>query len=114
MQLDQHRHADYRPEADVSSPSDSGPRGTDRDGAGSRQRHFGLAAALSRFLGQDPPIAIACFDGSRIGPDDADTTLIVRSPDALRYVLTAPGEIGIARAYVSGMIDVEGDMFAAL
>ena len=27
------------------------------------------------------PIAISCYDGSRIGPDDADTTLVVRSPE---------------------------------
>ena len=35
-------------------------------------------------------------------------------PKALRYVLTAPGELGFARAYVAGEIDVEGDIFDAL
>ena len=114
MQLDQHRHAGYQPEEDTSSSSDPSPTRTTPNDTGSRQRRFGLAAALGRFLGNNPPIAISCYDGSRIGPDDSDTTLFVRSPDALRYVLTAPGEIGIARAYVSGLIDVEGDMFAAL
>ena len=38
----------------------------------------------------------------------------MRSPKALRYVLTGPGEIGFARAYVAGEIDVEGDIFEAL
>jgi cyclopropane-fatty-acyl-phospholipid synthase len=99
MQLDQHTPVDNK----------SGPTRTV-----SRQRSFGLAAAIGRFLGNDLPIAVSCYDGSRIGPDDAETTLVVRSPDALRYILTAPGEIGIARAYVAGDLDVDGDIFAAL
>ena len=114
MQLDQHRHAGYQPEEDTSSSSDPSPTRTTPNDTGSRQRRFGLAAALGRFLGNNPPIAIYCYDGSRIGPDDSDTTLVVRSPDALRYVLTAPGELGFARAYVSGELDVEGDIFDAL
>ena len=75
---------------------------------------FGLAAAIAGFLGADLPIAIECYDGSRLGPPDAPTRIVVRSPKALRYVLTAPGEIGFARAYVAGEIDVEGDIFDAL
>jgi len=104
MQLDQHTDTRDRSSADGSATNE----------AASRQRVFGLAAAIGRFLGMTPPIAISCYDGSRIGPDDAQTTLVVRSPKALRYVLTAPGEMGMARAYVAGELDVEGDIFAAL
>jgi cyclopropane-fatty-acyl-phospholipid synthase len=114
MQLDQHRHAGYQPETTPTSSSDPSASHIAQNGSRSRERRFGLAAALGRFLGNNPPIAVSCYDGSRIGPDDSDTTLFIRSPDALRYVLTAPGEIGIARAYVSGLIDVEGDIFSAL
>jgi cyclopropane-fatty-acyl-phospholipid synthase len=57
---------------------------------------------------------VACYDGSRAGPEDATTTLVVRTPDALRYALTSPGELGIARAYVAGTLDIEGDIFEAL
>jgi len=77
-------------------------------------RPFGLAAAIAGFLGTDVPIGIDCYDGSRLGPPDTPTRIVVRSPKALRYVLTAPGEIGFARAYVAGEIDVEGDIFEAL
>jgi cyclopropane-fatty-acyl-phospholipid synthase len=77
-------------------------------------RAFGLAAAIGRFLGTEPPIAIECYDGSRIGPVDSPTRLIVRSPDAVRYVVTAPGELGFARAYVAGELELEGDIFEAL
>ena len=79
-----------------------------------RNRNFGLAAAIGRLLGGDPPIGIECYDGSRIGPDDSASKLVVRSPLALRYVLTAPGELGFARAYVSGELDAEGDIFEVL
>ncbi len=75
---------------------------------------FGLAAAIAGFLGTDIPIPIECYDGSRLGPDRACTRIVVRSPKALRYVLTGPGEIGFARAYVAGELDVEGDIFEAL
>jgi cyclopropane-fatty-acyl-phospholipid synthase len=77
-------------------------------------RTFGLAAAIAGFLGEDIPVRIDCYDGSTLGPDDAPARIVVRSKDALRYALTAPGELGFARAYVAGAIDLEGDIFAAL
>ncbi len=80
----------------------------------STSRPSGLAAAIAGFLGTDLPIAIDCYDGSHLGPTDTATRIVVRSPKALRYVLTGPGEIGFARAYVSGELDVDGDMFEAL
>ncbi len=87
--------------------------GTTRPGA-APPRPFGIAAAIAKVLGGDSPIAIECYDGSRIGPVDAETALVVRSPKALQYAVTAPGELGIARAYVSGELDVRGDIFDAL
>ena len=36
--------------------------------------------------------------------------LVIRSRRALRRLLWAPGELGLARAYVTGDIDVEGDL----
>ena len=38
---------------------------------------------------------------------------MIRSPDALRRIF-APGELGFARAYVAGDLDIEGDIYAAL
>ncbi len=75
---------------------------------------FGLAAAIAGFLGADIPIPLECYDGSRLGPPDGPTRIVVRSPKALRYVLTGFGELGFARAYVAGELDVEGDIFDAL
>ncbi|MGD9797674.1 MAG: class I SAM-dependent methyltransferase [Acidimicrobiia bacterium] len=76
--------------------------------------HGGLARLVERLLGRDAPIAISCYDGSTAGRPDATVRLVVRSPDAVRRVLTAPGELGFGRAYVAGDIDVEGDLFEAL
>jgi cyclopropane-fatty-acyl-phospholipid synthase len=74
----------------------------------------GLADVIEDLLGDDLPIAVEAYDGTRMGRPDADATLVVRSPAALQRLLTAPGELGFARAYVEGHLDVEGDIFAAL
>lgn len=73
-----------------------------------------LAPLVDDVLGGDIPLAVQAYDGSRAGPEHATTTLIVRSPDALRRILTAPGELGIARAYVAGDLDVDGEIWDLL
>ena len=70
-----------------------------------------VADLLSGLLGTDLPVAVRAYDGSRLGPSDARTTIVVRSPDALRRIVTAPNELGFGRAYVAGDLDVEGDIF---
>lgn len=40
--------------------------------------------------------------------------VVLRSPEALRRIVTAPGELGFARAYVAGDLDIEGDVYEAL
>jgi cyclopropane-fatty-acyl-phospholipid synthase len=69
---------------------------------------------LTGLLGPDLPIAVRAYDGSTGGNPAARTTLIVRSPDALRRVITAPNELGFGRAYVAGDLDVDGDIFDVL
>ena len=73
-----------------------------------------MARALEAVLGPDLPIAVRAYDGSRLGPDDAPATILVRSPAVFQRMLTAPGELGLGRAYVSGELDVQGDLYAAL
>ncbi|HET6964739.1 MAG TPA: cyclopropane-fatty-acyl-phospholipid synthase family protein [Acidimicrobiales bacterium] len=70
-------------------------------------------AYLTRLFGRQLPIRIRVWDGSQAGPDGA-ATVVLRDPDALRHVLWAPGELGVARAYVTGALDVEGDLETAL
>jgi cyclopropane-fatty-acyl-phospholipid synthase len=73
-----------------------------------------VADAIEGILGPDLPIAIEAYDGSRLGPREAPATLVLRSRDAVRRVVRSPGELGLGRAYVTGELDVEGDIFAAL
>ncbi|MFI2662613.1 class I SAM-dependent methyltransferase [Micromonospora carbonacea] len=54
------------------------------------------------------PVRITGYDGSAVGPADADITLAVRSERGLSYLLTAPGDLGMARAYVSGDLELGG------
>jgi cyclopropane-fatty-acyl-phospholipid synthase len=76
--------------------------------------HPTVAATVERIVGPDLPVAVRAFDGSRIGPEHPAATLVIRSPDAIRRIVTAPGELGLGRAYVAGDLDVEGDIEAAL
>jgi cyclopropane-fatty-acyl-phospholipid synthase len=73
-----------------------------------------LDPLLRNLLGEELPVGVRAYDGTRLGPPDAPATIVVRSPDALRRIVLAPGELGFARAYVAGDIDVEGDIVAAL
>lgn len=73
-----------------------------------------IADLVERIAGDDLPVRVEAYDATSIGPEDSPVTVRVRSPRALRYLAFAPGELGLARAYVSGELDIEGDMFTAL
>jgi cyclopropane-fatty-acyl-phospholipid synthase len=73
-----------------------------------------LAELVSRALGPEVPIAVHAYDGSEAGPPGAIATIVVNRPEALQRFVTAPGELGLGRAYVAGDIDVEGDLFGAM
>jgi len=73
-----------------------------------------IATLVEEILGSDLPIGFEAYDGSRTGPPDAKAKLVLHSPDALRRIVTAPGELGFGRAYVAGDLDIEGDIFDAL
>jgi cyclopropane-fatty-acyl-phospholipid synthase len=73
-----------------------------------------LRPVLRSLLGEEFPLRLRGWDGSESGPPDSAATLVVRSPRALRRFLWRPDELGLGRAYVTGEIDVEGDIFAAL
>jgi cyclopropane-fatty-acyl-phospholipid synthase len=72
-----------------------------------------LAALLEPLFGGSLPIRIRAWDGSQVGPADAPAVL-VRSRRALRRLLWQPGELGLAQAYITGEIDVEGDLTEGL
>ena len=68
-----------------------------------------LAAVVREFAGIDLPVRIRAWDGTEAGPADGPV-LVIKSRRALRRLVWAPGELGLARAYVCGDIDVDGDL----
>ena len=60
-----------------------------------------LAAVLPR------QARIEAYDGSAAGPPTADVVLRVQSSRALSHLVSAPGELGMVRAYVSGELEVD-------
>ena len=73
-----------------------------------------LADVFQKVAGPDAPVAFHAYDGSKAGAENSPVRITVRSPTAVSYLAQAPGGLGLARAYVSGHLDVEGDMYAAL
>jgi cyclopropane-fatty-acyl-phospholipid synthase len=73
-----------------------------------------LAEVFERVAGPDAPVEFRAYDGSVAGTGDAPIRVMIKSPVAVAYLAQAPGTLGLARAYVSGHLDVEGDMYTAL
>lgn len=73
-----------------------------------------VAEIISQVLGEDVPVRVLGYDGSKAGPDSSELAVRINSPRALARLATAPGTLGLARAYVSGEIDLEGDLYELL
>ncbi|WP_197518275.1 class I SAM-dependent methyltransferase [Mycobacterium sp. E3198] len=54
------------------------------------------------------PLKFTAYDGSTAGSEDAELGLDLCSPRGATYLATAPGELGLARAYVSGDLQTYG------
>jgi cyclopropane-fatty-acyl-phospholipid synthase len=73
-----------------------------------RSQRVTVGEALASVVPEQLPFRLTAYDGSTAGPPDADIVLNLVSPRGLSYVLTAPGDLGMARAYVAGDLVVEG------
>ena len=54
------------------------------------------------------PFHLTAFDGSSAGPLDAPFGFHVSTRRGLNYMLTAPGDLGMARAYIAGDLELTG------
>ena len=80
---------------------------------GVAERFAPLAAKVESQIGGELPAAIRFWDGSEISsvePGTAADTVIVKDRRALSYVLARPDQVGIGRAWVSGDLDLDGDL----
>src|SRR4029453_13930993 len=71
-------------------------------------RKLTLAEILEIFLAGHLPLKFSAYDGSTAGPDDAELGLDLLTPRGTTYLATAPGDLGLARAYVSGDLELHG------
>ena len=72
-----------------------------------------LAGLVERLIGAPLPVRLRAWDGSEAGAPDGPVA-IIRHRRALRRLLWNPGELGLARAFVAGELDVEGDVAEGL
>ncbi|MFE0736158.1 class I SAM-dependent methyltransferase [Streptomyces sp. NPDC058855] len=72
-----------------------------------------LTRLAEDLLGEPLPVRVRAWDGSESGPADGPV-LVLRDRRALRRMIWKPGEVGLARAWVAGEIDVEGDLYEVL
>jgi cyclopropane-fatty-acyl-phospholipid synthase len=59
-------------------------------------------------LATELPVRFTAYDGSVAGPADAAIELRLLNERGLSYLLTAPGDLGMARAYVAGDLEFVG------
>src|SRR5882672_5644069 len=81
---------------------------TFRDQTNAPDRKLTLAEILEIFAAGQLPLKFTAYDGSKAGPDDAQIGLDLRTPRGTTYLATAPGELGLARAYVAGDLQMCG------
>ncbi|MER5639573.1 cyclopropane-fatty-acyl-phospholipid synthase family protein [Kitasatospora sp. NPDC002227] len=74
-----------------------------------------LVGALEELLGARIPLRVRAWDGSEAGAPEAPL-VVLRNRRAVRHLIWQPGELGLARAYVSGDLDLapESDLYEVL
>ena len=71
-------------------------------------RKYTIAEILEIFAGGQLPLRFTAYDGSTAGPQDAQYGLNLLTPRGTTYLATAPGELGLARAYIAGDLEPYG------
>jgi cyclopropane-fatty-acyl-phospholipid synthase len=67
-----------------------------------------IADAFTQLLTGPLPLRVTAYDGSSAGPEDAPFGFVVKNERGLSYLMTAPGDLGLGRAYVAGDLEVTG------
>src|SRR5262249_50182413 len=67
-----------------------------------------IAEIIESLIDGPVPIRISAYDGSSCGPEDSEFALEITNPRGINYTATAPGDLGMARAYIAGDMSVTG------
>ena len=73
-----------------------------------------LAEVFTAIEGPDAPVDFVAYDGSKAGTVGSDIRVELRSPKAVELILSHPGQVGLARAYVAGELEIRGDIVQML
>ena len=73
-----------------------------------RTRSLTIGEAVASLLRDGMPVRFTAYDGSSVGDPDAEIGLELLNQRGLAYLLTAPGDLGMARAYVAGDLLLHG------
>ncbi len=79
-----------------------------RTGTSGGRSRLRMAEILERISQPPLPLRFTAYDGSSSGPRDAEVGLHLRTPRGAAYLATAPGSLGLARAYVSDDLTIDG------
>lgn len=67
-----------------------------------------IAGTLESLFEHGMPFRFTAYDGSEAGDRDAAVHLHLATERGLAYILTAPGDLGMVRAYVRGDLELHG------
>src|SRR4051794_26708014 len=67
-----------------------------------------LADVLDLLMEGELPFRFTAYDGSATGPEEAPFAMHLRTQRGAAYLATSPGSLGMARAYVSGDLEISG------
>jgi cyclopropane-fatty-acyl-phospholipid synthase len=73
-----------------------------------------LAQAFELIVPAERGVGFRAYDGSTAGPANAVVTLDVRTPRAVEYLASSPNQLGLARAYVTGDLEIIGSAYDAM
>ena len=69
---------------------------------------YTLAEVLEILAGGRLPLYFTAYDGSSAGPPDAPFALDLKTPRGTTYLATGRGDLGLARAYIAGDLEIRG------
>ncbi len=73
-----------------------------------KDRTLTLAEILELVAGGRLPLRFTAYDGSSAGPPDAPFGLELTTPRGTTYLATGRGDLGLARAYIAGDLELHG------
>ena len=75
-------------------------------GRGPDTTRLTIGEGSASLLRDGMPVRFTAYDGSAAGPPDARSRCELRNQRGLAYLLTAPGDLGMARAYVAATCEL--------